>query len=169
MSHTKEPWKIADHDKSIVICFQGKKTAHGTTPYFAGGGALESERNANARRIVACVNACKGIDIGALESDGFPMKLAGILALKNERDELLARLDVVCEVQIVSGTYNRIRAEREFAVDDLEYDLFSAGWKAAIASVKGVQSHGQPEKKPETSAPAIVFFPAGSLGEEVES
>ena len=29
------------------------------------------------------------------------------------------------------------------------------------------QPHGQPEKKPETSAPAIVFFPAGSLGEEV--
>lgn len=28
--------------------------------------------------------------------------------------------------------------------------------------------HGQPEKQPETSAPAIVFFPAGSLGEEVE-
>ena len=27
--------------------------------------------------------------------------------------------------------------------------------------------HGQPEKQPETSAPAIVFFPAGSLGEEV--
>lgn len=39
--------------------------------------------------------------------------------------------------------------------------------RRAIARVK---SYGQPEKqaKTETSVPAIVFFPAGSLGEEVE-
>ena len=55
---------------------------------------------------------------------------------QKQRDELLARIDVVCEVHIISQTYDRIREERRFAADDMEYDLFAAGWKAAIASVK---------------------------------
>lgn len=33
--------------------------------------------------------------------------------------------------------------------------------------LKAAESHGQPEKQPETSVPALVFYPAGSLGEEV--
>lgn len=59
--------------------------------------------------------------------------------LTKQRDELLTRLDVVCEVGVISPTYDRIRAEQVFAKDDIEYDLFSAGWKAAIRAVKGTE------------------------------
>ena len=59
------------------------------------------------------------------------------LVSMKQLDDLMASLDVVCETQIVSNTYNRIREDRVFAVDDIEYDLFAAGWKAAITKVKG--------------------------------
>lgn len=97
MEHTKEPWSIAKHDKSIVICFQGEKTPHGTTPYFAGGGSLEDERNANARRVVACVNACKGIDTVELEMDNslFIAALREKHELRQQRDELLSVLESI--------------------------------------------------------------------------
>lgn len=36
------------------------------------------------------------------------------------------------EVYLINDAYVRIRSERLFAIDDLEYDLFSAGWKAAV-------------------------------------
>lgn len=36
------------------------------------------------------------------------------------------------EVYLIDDAYVRIRSERLFAIDDLEYDLFSAGWKAAV-------------------------------------
>ena len=62
-----------------------------------------------------------------------------IVSLRKQRDELLARMDVVCDVQIISAAYDRIREDQLFAVDDFEYDLFASGWKAAIASVKGEQ------------------------------
>lgn len=38
--------------------------------------------------------------------------------------------DMLTEVHLVSNTYDKIRSERPFAIDDLEYDLFAAGWKA---------------------------------------
>ncbi len=38
--------------------------------------------------------------------------------------------DLLTEVGLISGAYDRIREERTFAIDDLEYDLFAAGWKA---------------------------------------
>jgi hypothetical protein len=37
--------------------------------------------------------------------------------------------DLLTEVHLISDTYNRVREERTFAIDDIEYDLFAAGWK----------------------------------------
>ena len=37
------------------------------------------------------------------------------------------------DVRLINDTYNKVRKERDFAVDDLEYDLFAAGWKACAA------------------------------------
>lgn len=42
------------------------------------------------------------------------------------------RRELLKEVHLINDAYIRIRAERVFAADDLEYDLFAAGWKAAI-------------------------------------
>lgn len=38
------------------------------------------------------------------------------------------------EATLISAAYDFIRATRVFAADDIEYDLFAAGWKAAIAA-----------------------------------
>lgn len=51
---------------------------------------------------------------------------AAITALK-------VRVIVLGEMPVINTTYDRIRKERVFAVDDLEYDLFSAGWREAVA------------------------------------
>ena len=60
-----------------------------------------------------------------------------VAELEAQRDELLARLDVSCEVGVIGPAYSRIRAERVFAADDLEHNPFSAVWKEAISSMKG--------------------------------
>jgi len=100
--HTPEPWCISDHNKSIIKCYQGEQTPHGTTPYFAGGGALESERTANARRIVACVNRLAQFTTEQIEDFGYDLFAEDrprlveaqneIHLLKKQRDELLADL-----------------------------------------------------------------------------
>lgn len=103
MSHTKEPWAISrdqrqgyewnNHivsasDPNQAICFM----THDNTPD-------NEEGEANARRIVACVNACAGCATESLElapvgffnsSYGHPKYLD---ELKKQRDELLAALE----------------------------------------------------------------------------
>lgn len=66
MNHTKEPWE-AKADPSYYgivseICAMEKFIAS------LGGVCSPDEVEANARRIVACVNACAGITTEALES-----------------------------------------------------------------------------------------------------
>lgn len=40
---------------------------------------------------------------------------------------------LMTETHLINDAYKRIRAERRFANDDLEYDLFAAGWKACAS------------------------------------
>jgi hypothetical protein len=52
-----------------------------------------------------------------------------------ERDAEIAKYrdaSLLKEVHLINDTYKRTRSERVFAIDDIEYDLFSAGWKAAV-------------------------------------
>ena len=89
--HTKEPWiyQMSDeYHEGIII---GKH----------GGEVIDGHFNeANARRIVACVNACVWIPteqleaIGQLTETGF--SLQGLANLKQQRDELLAAVLAVC-------------------------------------------------------------------------
>lgn len=99
--HTPEPWAIDPDDRpnmhwnnhivseanpNIAICFM------------AHDGTEQNERGeANARRIVACVNACAGIPISDLESGDFAKSLK-MFALESatfrrQRDELLTALE----------------------------------------------------------------------------
>lgn len=80
MKHTKEPWE-AKADPSYYgivseICAMEKFIAS------LGGVCSPDEVEANARRIVACVNACAGITNEALE--------AGVVAcgVNNLRDNI---------------------------------------------------------------------------------
>lgn len=70
---------------------------------------------------------CKLLAKSLLTSGGNVDRMtAAITALK-------VRVIVLGEMPVINTTYDRIRKERVFAVDDLEYDLFSAGWREAVA------------------------------------
>ena len=78
MEHTKEPWEVRDVDGLVAI-------AH------LGGFVLESDDDrqnvVDARRIVACVNACAGIKTEQLENTGIETVSNQILVmLREERD-----------------------------------------------------------------------------------
>lgn len=113
----------------------------------------------DARRIVACVNACAGISTENLEDNKPIIELANAynVALR-QRDELLAALE-----------YIRGLAACEEVRD---FPTIHNTANAAIASVKADHFRGVTkmiDEASETSIPAIVFYPAGSLGEPVDS
>ena len=101
--HTPEPWKInTDDDRdgwSIITSNSGSIIANVngmTGPELVGGMPVDRVMPAddNARRIVACVNACSGIRTEALEHRAHMLKAHddAIAELTRQRDELLAAL-----------------------------------------------------------------------------
>ena len=67
--HTLEPWKVfKSADGTKLLGVGSAETAEGITDYRGGIWASEDEGLSNARRIVACVNACQGIETDVLES-----------------------------------------------------------------------------------------------------
>lgn len=112
----------------------------------------------NARRIVACVNACAGICTEALEDFAKTDRFDGPTYddLTQQRDELLAALESL------------VLASNES--DDSCYGTLATWFVRNIAepAIASVKCYGQPEKSAKTEVPAIVFYPAGSLGEEIE-
>jgi hypothetical protein len=80
MSHTKEPWEVREVDGAIIIA--GKD-----------GFVLDGENEkVDARRIVACVNACAGIPTGDLEKNQGAVLRIGVNKLIAEHDQLTARV-----------------------------------------------------------------------------
>lgn len=130
--HTPEPWKIDEHENHFFIMrrwgggvepgnssvFGSAYGAHIGSLEFVGDTAVPTRKQAeaNARRIVACVNACKQytndeLEYGMIEKereaemawerammaaigeDGPKSVSEAIAKLKTERDELLAALE----------------------------------------------------------------------------
>jgi transposase len=108
MTHAKEPWVIAD-DGTIESRDSGLV------------GNLSHATEESRRRIVACVNACKGIPNEQLECDQseFIRIFNEHLAFRRQRDELLHALDDIVENGLSTS---RIKAAKE-----------------AVARVKGQQ------------------------------
>lgn len=157
MSHTKEPWAIGRddrpgmqwnnhivslNDQNQTICFM----SHDNTPE-------NEEGEANAQRIVACVNACAGIQTEHLERCNAIGAVDEILAerneLKKQRDELLAALECVLTTRNAeakaSMEFNN--AAENYSDDSIEHAAYEKAMikasnaeseaRAAIASVKG--------------------------------
>lgn len=83
MSHTPEPWEVTD----LRYIRQSNEPRHVVARASKMGGM-----EANASRIVACVNACAGISTELLECPGGNVaKVAG--RLMKQRDALLAALE----------------------------------------------------------------------------
>jgi hypothetical protein len=93
MSHTPEPWIVAGDGAFITSTASADLRRHwniramDTGRHYGGDIAL-----ANARRIVACVNACAGIETSIIEQN--TNKVSDLL---NQRDELLAFANTVKE------------------------------------------------------------------------
>ena len=103
--HTPEPWKIShddsDEEWSVITNNSGSIVANvngRTGPELVGDMPVDRVMPAedNARRIVACVNACTGIRTEALEHRAHMLKAHDytIAELKLQRDVLLAAVGV---------------------------------------------------------------------------
>ena len=93
--HTKEPWSINDWPQDTTDITIGAIL----TPLIAKVSLRDvsiNEQKDNARRIVACINACEGFSIEELEGADLHKDNiesgAEIIALRQQRDELIAAL-----------------------------------------------------------------------------
>lgn len=92
--HTPGPWAWDGSTKAWTYAKDANKTGW-TLDVFdlaeTGDPSTDYETaKANARRIVACVNACEGISTHDIEALG--LQLSGTPDLRQQRDELLAAL-----------------------------------------------------------------------------
>lgn len=71
IEHTREPWRVGKCSASmgVVVSDEPVPEINGSdaVDYYGGHLVAESVTPANARRIVACVNACAGISTEELE------------------------------------------------------------------------------------------------------
>ena len=95
MNHTKEPWSFSPAENGLEWGVEAGKWGVAICADAPGDGTSE----ANARRIVACVNACAGLPTDTLET--IPSwSSAGVKTLADvvkQRDELLAALELLKE------------------------------------------------------------------------
>jgi hypothetical protein len=101
IEHSKEPWSV--YNNGIYIEFQDssmEKIGDVCASQFLINEAASDK--SNARRIVACVNACKNISTENLENsanfvDAINAPLRMLEAVKAENDKLLAELKNIAE------------------------------------------------------------------------
>ena len=117
MQHTKEPWFYSETDDGFAEITNDERAA-GEYISIAEvptgfSGKIGAEQEANARRIVACVNACAGISTETLEA--MP---AGPSAIERQRDKLLAALTEIAELDILK--YHHAYAIAKGAIEEIE-------------------------------------------------
>jgi hypothetical protein len=135
MSHTKEPWAVHRHIARIIPAEHMNRPigAHEDAAidretyaqeicamHWPDRNRSEDEVRANARRIVACVNACEGLPTELIEKHGVTRSgiAKGVAELTKQRDELAA---------FIQGWLER-------QGDDVSYMTEKA--RAALAAVK---------------------------------
>jgi hypothetical protein len=100
-NHTKEPWSFhAQGDANeYALVTDGNRWV---LSFLQNGEYLVSEQEANARRIVACVNACAGIPNAALSQGIVPVHLFS--AVCEQRDANRERIKdlVACVTELIS-------------------------------------------------------------------
>ena len=94
--HTPEPWEFGygqtrEFGMCLGIGLNSVPDWH-VVAVVSPADSVNHADEANARRIVACVNACAGIETGHLEKYGLPDFAQKISDLREQRDELLAAL-----------------------------------------------------------------------------
>jgi hypothetical protein len=94
VAHTPEPWRVEEDEDGVFVAgpygYRGNPDDFRVIIEDAAADPDDPEIMANARRIVACVNACAGIPTEALENDG----INAVLAIT---DKLLAIIEAAAE------------------------------------------------------------------------
>ncbi len=112
MSHTKEPWEYVE---SLSDCCDFEIIDVAEHNVVAGEYGIKEK--ANARRIVACVNACKRFHVELLEAAAacggmVSEPVEELLAVRKQRDELHEANERLKEEN------NNLRSHRDEALDD---------------------------------------------------
>jgi len=114
--HTPEPWD----GKEIPLTAAGLARA-GLGIVFTNHPATRDEAEANARRIVDCINACAGVPNDWLES-ALPGSLQNARderdMYKQQRDKLLAALTEIAELDILK--HHHAYAIAKGAIEEIE-------------------------------------------------
>lgn len=167
-SHTPGPWSVGVSAENGLPCVDGIDPKDGSLFEICEVWVEEYDleitemSNANARRIVACVNACDGISTEYLETTGLPEFAGKTLCadiaqdeldkVERQRDELATKVADL-DLALFAENQKRIDVERQrdqllAALDGLlaEHAVPSSGCKdrqayeqalSAIAAVKG--------------------------------
>lgn len=138
--HAKEPWTAVDNSWEITTIHDADSNIVCEVPIDSEvteetQSKFESLKEANARRIVAAVNACAGIPTYQLTAeDGNPTKLGEMIDhLRIKRDELL---DDIAEESAVREKLATLLAETAVALKGQEAALFRHSWHD-LAEVAG--------------------------------
>lgn len=161
--HTKEPWRVTADGFIASGGFVPIRTPFREGAFKAGPGRSDHSDellDANARRIVACVNACEGIDTDLIEprmlGDQIAAKMAVIkkcdrlntenaalndycATVEQQRDRLLSVLKMFAELDACDGQRDRLAEfDAKHGVGDKgRYSFFFGAVRTAIAEVEG--------------------------------
>lgn len=122
-NHTPEPWRVGRPFTVVSDTPVPEMGGSDAVEYYGGHLIGESIIEANARRIVACVNACQGLSTDELEQHGLVSAVGyELIELTKQRDELLTALEEIASCATPYG--NRAHSMEKIA-------------RAATAKAKG--------------------------------
>lgn len=109
--HTDEPWHLGTGFLAIYDQYGWGVAGVTEHPHQVSG-----ERVANARRIVACVNACRGLSTDELEKHGLVSAVGTeLIELEKQRDQLLAALEQIARYPATRSDEMSIESARDIA------------------------------------------------------
>lgn len=124
IKHTPEPWYLPPGDLIFVSKVGGKGYVAKMMPLGAPRDRkglppdISDEMCANARRIVACVNACRGLPTEELEQKGLVAAVGTqLLDVEQQRDELLKALEEVHRISSGSNMTHNMMVIRNHCAD----------------------------------------------------
>lgn len=131
--HTQEPWLLSSDD---FVAAESDQLNNGEYILSCFG----PDQAANARRIVACVNACVGVSNGELAMTTMSVVLARMNEAERQRDEMLAALaeiDACFEAALIEG-WNEAMTEGDMSsIKDIYYRRIDSARGAAMAALTG--------------------------------
>lgn len=148
--HTKGPWSASPCENGKEWGVDSGEWGIATCADYPGDGTPK----ANARRIVACVNACEDIPTGHLENFGLPpfaekisvlmeendALAAKVKELEAQRDDLISCLNVAAEAIDIASDWNlpavQVNPPTEWGIDSGGEDD-DGSW----ASTRGLADH----------------------------